>query len=67
MASQSHTISHPRPQLPVSLRNTRLFCTYCFQSIGEPHTASQRHTLEAQHICAERDLARQPAAPPPFN
>jgi hypothetical protein len=46
---------------------TGTICAYCFEVLGVPNTKAQSNALEARHICAEKLVARQPAAPVPFN
>jgi hypothetical protein len=43
------------------------FCIHCYRILGGRRTASQRAKTEAKHICPEKRLAWQPAAPPPYN
>jgi hypothetical protein len=43
------------------------FCIHCFRSLGARRNALQRAKAEAKHICPEKRLAWQPAAPPPYN
>ncbi len=42
-------------------------CMYCFQTIGTLGARAKRATLEARHLCSEKVLAGQPAAPVPYN
>jgi len=42
-------------------------CMHCFVSLGFSRTPAERAKLERGHFCAEKLLARQPAAPMPFN
>lgn len=44
-----------------------VFCIHCSRSLGVMRSAVERARAEARHICPEKLLARQPAAPPPFN
>jgi len=43
------------------------FCIHCFRSLGASRTRTQRAKVEAKHMCAEKLLSWQPAAPPPYN
>ncbi|MFZ0632497.1 MAG: hypothetical protein WA399_06790 [Acidobacteriaceae bacterium] len=42
-------------------------CVHCYRSLGVMRNAAQRAKTEARHMCGEKRLSRQPAAPPPFN
>jgi hypothetical protein len=43
------------------------FCIHCFRNLGASRSAMQRAKTEARHVCAEKVLAAQPDAPPPYN
>jgi hypothetical protein len=55
----------PHPAMHAS-RNA-VVCMYCFQNIGVLGPRLKRQTVEARHICTEKMVAAQPAAPPPYN
>jgi hypothetical protein len=44
-----------------------VFCIHCYRTLGTESTTSSRELLVAGHKCEEEVLAKQPAAPPPFN
>ena len=44
-----------------------VICIHCFHSLGASRSASQRARMMAKHVCAEKLLAAQPGAPPPYN
>jgi len=46
---------------------TVVFCIHCFQTLGTESGKTTRDALLAKHQCAESLLAKQPAAPPPYN
>jgi len=56
---QIQTLVHPLGKI--------VFCIHCFRSIGTESASTTREDLQARHKCAESLLAKQPAAPPPFN
>jgi hypothetical protein len=43
------------------------FCVHCFRNLGAMRSVAQRVKTEAKHICPEKLLSWQPAAPPPYN
>jgi hypothetical protein len=43
------------------------FCIHCFRNLGAMRNSAQRVKTEAMHVCAEKLLAAQPDAPPPYN
>ena len=44
-----------------------VFCIHCYQTLGVESASSTREMLLAAHKCDEQMLAKEPAAPPPFN
>ena len=58
-----------RKKLPKSAHplGTLVFCIHCFQELGRETAATNREVLLAKHTCIEGQLAKQPAAPPPYN
>ena len=46
---------------------TVVFCIHCFRTLGTETAKTSRDSLLAKHKCAESLLAKQPAAPPPYN
>jgi len=44
-----------------------VLCVHCFRHLGTESTTTTRTTLRAKHKCAEGRLAKEPAAPPPYN
>jgi len=46
---------------------TVVFCVHCFRTLGIESATTPREILLAKHKCAESLLAKQPAAPPPYN
>jgi hypothetical protein len=67
MAAHLSTIL-PAPHIaPAPLHGKPVLCVHCFRSLGVVTTAAQRLSAETAHRCAEKMLAWQPAAPPPFN
>ncbi len=57
----------PQPSKFAHPLGTVVFCVHCFQTIGTESTITSRESLLANHNCAESLLAKQPAAPPPYN
>jgi hypothetical protein len=55
-------------QLPASAQRpgALVVCVHCFCALEEA-ASTRQDGLRAKHDCAEELLARQPAAPPPFN
>ena len=67
MHSHAQLLKGPRTgNAPPSL-SPDAFCVHCFRSLGATRNAAQRTKTEAKHICPEKRLAWQPAAPPPYN
>ena len=44
-----------------------VLCIHCFQSLGRATAKTSREVLISRHRCIESELAKQPAAPPPYN
>lgn len=44
-----------------------VFCIHCYRTLGTESSSSTREMLVALHQCEEGMLAKQPAAPPPYN
>lgn len=42
-------------------------CIHCFRVIGNVPLTDSRKTPTHKHTCLEAQIARRPAAPPPFN
>jgi hypothetical protein len=59
-----HGLPHQSGRTPLA---TGTICPYCFEVLGSPRTKVQSNALNARHNCAEKLVARQPAAPAPFN
>jgi hypothetical protein len=59
-------IQHPHIDV-IHRQNDSVHCTHCFRNIGEETEKTSRTKLLARHRCPERELAKQPAAPPPYN
>lgn len=53
--------------VPTQNLPSELFCVHCSHSLGAMRNAAQRRKTEARHLCPEKLLSRQPAAPPPYN
>jgi hypothetical protein len=62
--SSNQVQSFPNSAHPLG---TLVFCKYCFTNIGTESAARPREFLLAKHECLEAQLAKQPAAPPPYN
>jgi len=63
---------HHHPQDPHASKlahplGTVVFCIHCFRTLGTESVKTPREILLARHNCAESLLAKQPAAPPPYN
>jgi hypothetical protein len=54
------------PALPRPL-GTLVFCIHCIQTLGKVTAVTTREVLIARHTCAESELAKQPATPPPYS
>ena len=57
----------PYPPKSAHPLGTVVFCIHCFRTLGTESDETPRETLLANHKCAESLLAKQPAAPPPYN
>lgn len=49
---------------PLTLLGT---CLYCFRVLGSPRNRREQTELEAKHTCPEKQQAKLPATPAPFN
>jgi hypothetical protein len=60
---------HPDPHPPKLAHplGTVVFCIHCFRTLGTESAETPRQALLTSHKCAESLLAKQPAAPPPYN
>jgi hypothetical protein len=56
-----------RPPQSSHQLGTIVFCIHCFETLGRDTPATPREILIARHTCVESQLARRPAAPPPYN
>ena len=56
-----------RPPKFVPSLGAVVFCVHCFRNLGTESTTATRTTLRTRHTCAEGQLAKEPAAPPPYN
>lgn len=57
-----------RPLLkPVPGAAQAVLCVHCYRVLGNETTKTSRKKLLAKHQCAEKELAKHPAAPPPYN
>ena len=67
MVSSTHP--HSEAGLPNSAHpfGTLVFCIHCFETLGTDTPKTPRAMLLAKHSCVESLLAKQPAAPPPYN
>lgn len=63
---QTPDLSFPTPKQSNPLRRD-VYCIHCFQRLDTDSTAIPRAALLAKHKCAESQIAKQPAAPPPYN
>lgn len=64
-----HSTTHAAPQAaycPVPFRN-KVVCIHCYRTIGISASPQKHGELMHAHDCLEARLAKQPAAPPPFN
>jgi len=52
---------------PVNRIGRVVYCVHCFRSLGLEDAATSRASLLAKHNCIESQMAKQPAAPPPYN
>jgi hypothetical protein len=43
------------------------YCVHCFHNLGAMRSDAQRVKTVANHLCPEKLLSMQPAAPPPYN
>jgi hypothetical protein len=62
-----HSHQDPRPPKLAHPLGTVVFCIHCFKTLGTESARGSREAMLAKHKCAESQLAKQPAAPPPFN
>jgi hypothetical protein len=42
-------------------------CIYCYRTLGRAASEAKQVALLHSHNCAEESIAKQPAAPPPYN
>ena len=52
---------------PLPAIGSAVHCVYCYQTLGNETAKTTRKRLLARHHCAERELVKRPAAPPPYN
>lgn len=62
-----HPHQDPRPSKLAHPLGTVVFCVHCFRTLGTESSKTPREMLLAKHRCPESLLAKQPAAPPPYN
>lgn len=62
-----HSPHQQHPRGTAHPLGTVVFCVHCFQTLGTESAKTPRAMLLAEHKCAESMLAKQPAAPPPYN
>lgn len=67
MVSLTHSNSEIGMSKSAHPLGTLVFCIHCFQTLGSDTPKTPRAMLLAKHSCVESLLAKQPAAPPPFN
>lgn len=68
---RSNTVRHPVPDTSLApvhpAHRTKVVCIYCYRTLGMTGSARKVAQLLHTHDCIEARLARQPAAPPPYN
>ena len=67
MKSLETSNSTCRPPRLVNPNGRMVFCIHCFRQLGTEGAKTSRASLLARHTCLESDIAKLPAAPPPFN
>ncbi len=55
------------PALVHAVHPTKVICIYCYRTLGMTASARKVAQLLHAHDCIEARLAKQPAAPPPYN
>jgi hypothetical protein len=59
--------THPVPAHRIIPHASKVVCIYCYRSLGMAASEKKQAELRHSHDCPEARVARQPAAPPPFN
>ncbi len=54
-------------QKPLPAVGPVVLCVHCYRALGNETEKISRKKLLARHHCAESELAKHPAAPPPYN
>ncbi len=67
MDSLPHFPKSFRSRSPVHAPAIEIFCVHCSRSLGAARSVTSRLKKETRHLCAEKLLSREPAAPPPYN
>lgn len=62
-----HPAQNQQVRKPLPAIDSAVHCVHCYQTLGSETEKTTRKKLLARHHCAERELARHPAAPPPYN
>ena len=52
---------------PILGADPAVLCVHCYRVLGNETAKISRQKLLARHHCAESELAKHPAAPPPYN
>ena len=60
------TGTHPMPHRVVPDAH-KVVCIYCYRTLGRAASVTKQAELLHSHNCVEERIAKQPAAPPPFN
>jgi hypothetical protein len=55
------------PPKPAKPDGRIVWCIHCFRILGRESSAISRTNLLADHTCIESRMAKEPAAPPPYN
>lgn len=64
---QAEVELQPQPAHRGIPHRSKVVCIYCYRRLGLAASAKKQAQLIHDHNCPEARLARQPAAPPPFN
>jgi hypothetical protein len=59
--------THPVPAHRIVPHAHAVVCIYCYRNLGRTASEAKQAALLDSHNCAEARVAKQPAAPPPFN
>lgn len=55
------------PPEPPNQSGPVVWCIHCFRTLGAEDRETSRASLLSNHNCIESQMAKRPAAPPPYN